>query len=111
MEGSRPHVLWLRADHFCNGPVWATVDLSPESTVFLMRGWKLFARSRGLGPGHLLHFRFDVSATLSVKFFGSTAVCLVCCTESLSDCDSDSTSNSNDDRSVLGVKMKCNESK
>ncbi|KAE8801294.1 hypothetical protein D1007_23083 [Hordeum vulgare] len=57
--------------------------------MFLTLGWKSLTRSRTLDPGHLLHFRFDGSATLSMKFFEVTGVCLDCRAESSSGSDID----------------------
>ncbi|KAE8773631.1 hypothetical protein D1007_54102 [Hordeum vulgare] len=78
--------------------------------MFLMRGWKSFTRSPGLGPGVLLHVRFDYSATLSVKFFGASGVRLECDIESSSNSDLNSSSNNNEDISVFGVKLESYES-
>ncbi|KAE8793797.1 hypothetical protein D1007_31541 [Hordeum vulgare] len=78
--------------------------------MFLMRGWKSFARSQGLGPGHLLHFQFDGPTTLSVKFFGVTRIQMECCTESSSKSDMDSSSESKDDSSVFDVKLERDDS-
>ncbi|KAE8793799.1 l-ascorbate oxidase-like protein [Hordeum vulgare] len=105
MEGSRSHGIRLRADGCYNGHVWVAADLSPKSAMFLMRGWKSFARSRGLGPGHLPHFRFDGSAAPSVKFFGATRVRPECSAESSSGSNMDFSSESNDDIIVFGVKL------
>jgi hypothetical protein len=65
--------------------------------MFLTRGWKSFARSRGLVHGHLLHFTLVDPGTLSVRFFGATGVRLECCAESSSDSDFDSSSDSGDE--------------
>ncbi|KAE8782599.1 hypothetical protein D1007_43989 [Hordeum vulgare] len=67
--------------------MWVAVDLSPRSAMFLMSGWKSFARSRGLGLERLVHFWFDGDATLSVKFFESSASWLECCEKSSSERD------------------------
>ncbi|KAE8803735.1 heat shock cognate 70 kda protein 1 [Hordeum vulgare] len=101
MEACRPDGLWLRANGCCNGPVWVAVDLAPGSTMFLMRVWKSFARSRVIGPRHLLHFRFDDSTTLFVKFFGASGVRLECCVQSSSGSNADTSGDSDNDRSIL----------
>ncbi|KAE8772636.1 hypothetical protein D1007_55332 [Hordeum vulgare] len=105
MEGSRPHGLWLWVDCCSNGPVWAEVNLSPGSSMFLTQGWKSFACSRGIGLEHLQHFWFDGTAALSVRFFGATGIRLECCVESSSDSDIKTSSDSGDDRSVFGVML------
>ncbi|KAE8804346.1 hypothetical protein D1007_19763 [Hordeum vulgare] len=92
MEGIRPCGLWLRADGCCNGHVWAAVDLSLGSAMFLTHGWKSFPRSRGFGLCHLLHFRFDGSATLYLKLFGMACFRLQCSAERSSGNDFDSSS-------------------
>ncbi|KAE8806094.1 hypothetical protein D1007_17773 [Hordeum vulgare] len=105
MEGSRPRVLWLWADDCYNGPVWSAVNLTPGSAMFLMRGWKSFARSRGVGLGHLLHFKFDDSATLSLKFLTATSIRLECCAERSSGSNIDTSTNSDNDNNVFRVKL------
>lgn len=72
--------------------------------MFLTRGWKSFACSRGLGAQHLLQCRFDGAATLIVKFFGESDVLLECCTESSSGSDFDSSSYSDDDANIFDIK-------
>ncbi|KAE8792085.1 hypothetical protein D1007_33409 [Hordeum vulgare] len=91
--------------------MWVAVDLSPGSAMFLMRGWKYFTRSKGLGPGHLLHFLFDSSAILSMQFFGATSICLECCAKSSSVMDIDSFSDNDDDDNVFSTKLEGDDSK
>ncbi|KAE8784757.1 hypothetical protein D1007_41600 [Hordeum vulgare] len=105
MEGNRPQGLWLWADNCCNGPVLVAADLTPQSAMFLMWGWKSFARSRGLGSGHLLQRKFNNSSTLTVKFFRESDTRLECCTESSSGSDLDSSNDSDNDASVFGIKQ------
>ncbi|KAE8811746.1 l-ascorbate oxidase-like protein [Hordeum vulgare] len=111
MEGRQPRGLWLRADSSCNGPVWAAVDLTPGSAMFLMQGWKSFARSRGIGPEHLLHFRFDSSTILFVNFFGESGVRLDYHAESSSGSEFDTSSDNGDDSSIFVVKQEGDDSK
>ncbi|KAE8774393.1 hypothetical protein D1007_53225 [Hordeum vulgare] len=100
MEGIMLVGLWLRAESYCNGPAWVAIDLSLGSTMFLMRRWKSSARSRSLGLEHLLHFRIDEDAMLTVMFLGSSGSRLECCVESSSGSDLDTSSKSdNDDNS------------
>ncbi|KAE8808981.1 hypothetical protein D1007_14403 [Hordeum vulgare] len=102
-SGSEADGCWI-------GPVWAVVDLTPQSAMFLTKGWRerpslgSFARSRGIGPGHLLQFRVDVSTTLFVKFLGASGVRLECYDKSSSGSDIDTSSNSDDDSSIFNVK-------
>ncbi|KAE8771135.1 l-ascorbate oxidase-like protein [Hordeum vulgare] len=110
MEGSKHASLWFQVDGFCNRPTWVAVDLSPRSTMFLMRRWKTFARSRGLGPEHLLHFRFDGDTMLSMKFFGSSGSRLECCVESSSDSDLDTSSESDDGDSSTNAMLEGDDS-
>ena len=97
MENSRPSGLWLQADGCCNGPSWVVAEFSTTGSLFLTRGWKLFARSRSLAPRQLLHFKLIGVDTLTVRFFGATGVRLECCAESSSDIDFDSSSDSDDE--------------
>ncbi|KAE8798261.1 hypothetical protein D1007_26557 [Hordeum vulgare] len=94
----------VHANSYCNRPDWVTLDLGPGSTVFLKRGLKSFARSRSLGQGHLLQFKFAMAVTLLVKFFEASSIRLECCTESSSGSDFESSSNSDYDNNTLGVK-------
>ena len=81
------------------------VNLSAGSAMFLTWGWKPFARSRSLGPGHLLHFKFERSGTLFVKIFGVSGIRLECYAESSSGLDYDSCSDSGDDGSTFAIKQ------
>ncbi|KAE8797272.1 l-ascorbate oxidase-like protein [Hordeum vulgare] len=71
-EGNKTLGLWLRVNDCSNGPAWVAVDLLPGNAMFMMRGWKSFDRSRDLGPGYHVQFKFDGSAMLSVKFLGTS---------------------------------------
>ncbi|KAE8808620.1 heat shock cognate 70 kda protein 1 [Hordeum vulgare] len=78
--------------------------------MFLTRGWKLLARSHGVGLEHLLHFRFDGDATLFVKFFGSSGSRLECCAESSNSGDLDTSSERDDGNSSPNTRLECNDS-
>jgi hypothetical protein len=97
MEGSHLRGLWLRVDGCCNGPVWVTVETSPNGILSFTCGWKYFIRARCLGQGHLLHFKLVGTDTLVVKFFRASGACQECCTESSSDSDTASSSDAEDD--------------
>ncbi|KAE8818267.1 hypothetical protein D1007_03897 [Hordeum vulgare] len=73
--------------------------------MFLKRGWKLFARSPGLDPEHLLQYKFDGDATLILKFLRACGVHPECCVESSSCKDYDSSSDSDDDANIFGMKQ------
>jgi hypothetical protein len=110
MENSRPSGLWLQADGCCNGPSWVVAKFSTAGSLFLMRVWKLFARSCGLGHGQLLQFRYDGAATLFVKFFGVSGGRMECCVESESSSGTDSTSESESDESSSRIKSEGDDS-
>ncbi|KAE8798959.1 hypothetical protein D1007_25678 [Hordeum vulgare] len=46
--------------------------------LFLGHGWTSFALAQGLQEGHVLHFKFDGTATLFVKVFGRIGGRLEC---------------------------------
>ncbi|KAE8804347.1 hypothetical protein D1007_19764 [Hordeum vulgare] len=79
--------------------------------MFLTRRWKSFARSRWIVPGHLLHYWFNGSTTLYLKFFGASGVCLGCCVETSSGSNVDTSNRSGDDRNVFVVKQEGDDSK
>ncbi|KAE8776995.1 hypothetical protein D1007_50276 [Hordeum vulgare] len=81
------------------------VALTPGSAMFQTRGWKSFARSRGLGPRHLLQCRFNGSATLTMKFFGASRVFLECYADSSSYRGLDFSSDSDDDTTFFDIKQ------
>ncbi|KAE8775085.1 l-ascorbate oxidase-like protein [Hordeum vulgare] len=110
VEGNRPMGLWLR-DYGCyNGHVWVAVDISPSNAIFLTRGGKSFARSRGLCLEHILYFSFDGETMLSVRFFGSSDSRMDCCVESSSSRRIDTSSDDDDDDSIPGAKLEGNDS-
>ncbi|KAE8801310.1 hypothetical protein D1007_23100 [Hordeum vulgare] len=104
MQASRPRGLLLRADGCCNGPVWAAIHLNPGSSMFLARGWKSSAHSLVIGPEHLLHFRFEGSTTLFVRFFKVGVVCLECSVGSSGGSNVDTSGNIYDDISIFSLK-------
>ncbi|KAE8798097.1 hypothetical protein D1007_26711 [Hordeum vulgare] len=110
MKGRTRARQWLRADGCCDGSVWVAVNSSPRGTIFLMRGWKYFTHSRGLGPEHLIHFKFDGETMLSVRFFGSSGSRLYCCAESSCDIALDTSNDDQDDDSLLSAKLEGNDS-
>ncbi|KAI4973210.1 hypothetical protein ZWY2020_028918 [Hordeum vulgare] len=110
MEGRRPAGLWLRADGCRNGLVWVAVDSSRGGAIFLALRWKSFARSRALGPEHLLHFRFDEETMLYVRFFWGSRCRLDCFAESSSDSGIDTSTDDEDDDIFCGAKLEGNDS-
>jgi hypothetical protein len=106
MENSRPLGLWLQADGCCNGPSWVVAEFSSAGSLFLTRGWKSFACSRGLRQGQLLQFRYDGAGTLFVKFFGVSGGRIECCTESESSSGTDSTSESESESDESSSRIK-----
>lgn len=50
-------------------PLWDVELVSSGGGVYLGRGWRQFARTYDLGHGHLLVFRFDAAAVLTVTVF------------------------------------------
>ncbi|KAE8786396.1 hypothetical protein D1007_39746 [Hordeum vulgare] len=73
--------------------------------MFLSRGWRSFALSHGLGPGHLLEFKFDGEDTLSMKFFRISGSRLECCAESSSSSELVTFSESDDGSNSLHMKI------
>ncbi|KAE8807519.1 hypothetical protein D1007_16314 [Hordeum vulgare] len=90
--------------------MWGKFILTPGSAMFLIRGWKSFRRSRGISPEHLLYFQFDGSAILSMKFFRRTGFRLEFCAKSSIGSDTDTSSDSDDENSVFGVKLEGDDS-
>ncbi|KAE8816059.1 hypothetical protein D1007_06380 [Hordeum vulgare] len=78
--------------------------------MFLTRGWNSFACSWGIGPGHLLHFRFDASNTLFVKILRGNGIRVECCAESSSSSEAKTASDSGDNSSVFSVEKECDDS-
>ncbi|KAE8774439.1 hypothetical protein D1007_53214 [Hordeum vulgare] len=79
--------------------------------MFLMWGWKTFARSRGIGRGYLLHFRLDGSTTLFMKFFGVSGVRQDCFAKSSSGSNIDTSNDSGDGSIISSVKQEGDKSK
>ena len=50
----------VRGPHSClNGPWWVATESDPIGVLVLTRGWKTFARSKGLEQKQILHFHFN----------------------------------------------------
>ena len=67
--------------------------------MLLRRGWKTFARAHYLRKGHVLCFKLAESDLLSVKVFGRSGHRLGCCAESLTDGESSSSGESDEEDS------------
>lgn len=89
MEVDEPLGLWLRVNGCLNGDVWVDVEFPANGQ------WKSFARTRYLVEGHFLHYKLVESDALSGKFIRPLGARLGCCTGSL--CDSESSSSSDND--------------
>nr|XP_020164295.1 B3 domain-containing protein Os03g0212300-like [Aegilops tauschii subsp. strangulata] len=95
LAADTPLGLWLQPDGYCNKSSLVAAEFTPSGYVYLTRGWKSFARARGLKEGYTLLFKFDGAATLFVKIFGEAGGRLECCMES----DSSSSGHSSGDDS------------
>lgn len=76
--------LWRQPNGCCNGSSWVATDFSslPPDFMFMRRGWKPFARARGLMEGHTLLFKYGGAATLFMKIFGTAGYRMGSCMES-----------------------------
>ena len=89
-----------------NGPSWVSTEIHPSGEMYLLQGWKAFARSRNLKRGRQVLFKFNGLDTLFVKVFDEDEACKGCCKDSISSKDNDSddeeddSSDGNDDSSV-----------
>ena len=55
--------------------------VAAAGSLALTRGWRTFARARGLSRRCTLHFKFDGDATLYVRVFGEDGRRAGCCPE------------------------------
>ena len=79
-----------------NSGTWADVEFPAPHVMYLLRGWKTFARIHSLMEGLTLHFKLMESGLLSAKAFGHFRTRVRCCMESSSD-DEDSSSSEGDE--------------
>ncbi|KAE8781317.1 L-ascorbate oxidase-like protein [Hordeum vulgare] len=86
--------------HGCgNGTVPETVVQPGPRLLFLVCGWKSFARAHNLWDGHVLRFKMMAYNLLSINIYGSSGARLGCCEESSSRTDSTSSRESDEDGS------------
>ena len=79
-----------------NGDTRVDVDFPVPHVMYLLRGWKTFARIHSLTAGLVLYFKLMENVLLSVMVFGDLGTRLKCCVESSSD-DEDSSSSGSDE--------------
>ncbi|KAE8787906.1 l-ascorbate oxidase-like protein [Hordeum vulgare] len=85
--------------HGCgNGVVPVVAERTGPRTVFLRRGWKIFAHAHSLLDRHVLRFKKVAEKTLSVKLYGSSGVRLGCNEESSSGTESLSSRENSEER-------------
>ncbi|KAE8790989.1 l-ascorbate oxidase-like protein [Hordeum vulgare] len=90
-------MLWLRVHVCSNGAVPVAVEQPGPRLLFLVRGWKSFARAHNLWDGNVLRFKMMADNLLSDKIYGSSGVRLSCCEESSSGTGSPSSRGSDED--------------
>ncbi|KAE8806757.1 L-ascorbate oxidase-like protein [Hordeum vulgare] len=90
-------ILWLRVHGYGNGTVPVVVEQPGLRLLFLVRGWKSFARSHNLWDGHVLRFKMMSDNLLFVKIYGISGVRLGCYKESSSGTESPSSHEGNEE--------------
>lgn len=88
MVDFEPSGLFLCSNGCPYGPIWVETRFEDQTSMFLEKGWKTFARWYDLRRGDSLCCRFDGKDTLLVKAFNSHGDRLECCAESSSGADS-----------------------